>query len=222
MKIKDIPIENQPRERLKRYGINALSDSELLAIILQKGSKKENVIDMCNRLLKKYSLTKLNELSIQELTKINGIGEAKAMQIISLFEFNKRYYKSKKNSFTVKNAKDVYHHMSFLKDKKKECLYCLYLDTKNMIIDKPEIISIGILDASLIHPREVFKEAIRKSAKSLILVHNHPSGDINPSVEDIEVTKRLVEAGHLIDVKVLDHVIIGNGFFSMTEKNILK
>jgi DNA repair protein RadC len=218
MKIKDIPIENQPRERLKRRGVDTLSDAELLAIILQKGSRQENVIDMSNRLLK---IDKLSELSLQELQKIKGIGEAKAMQIIALFEFNKRKSFNKNNTNEITCAKDVYELMSFLKDKKKEHLYGLFLDTKNKIIDKPELITIGILDASLIHPREIFKEAIKKSSKSIILIHNHPSGDTNPSDDDIQITKRLVKAGDVLDVKVLDHVIVGDGFFSFREEKKL-
>jgi DNA repair protein RadC len=218
MKIKDIPIENQPRERLKRNGIDSLSNAELLAIILQKGSKNENVIDLSNRLL---SIPNFNEMSIQELQKIKGIGEAKSMQIKAIFELNKRLGNKQAYNKEITCAKDVYDIMYFLKDKKKEHLYGLYLDTKNKVIDKPELISIGILDASLIHPREIFTQAIRKSAKSMILVHNHPSGDTNPSDEDINVTNRLMDAAKLLEIKLLDHVIIGNEFFSFREKGLL-
>jgi len=215
IKLKDIPLENQPRERLKRSGITSLSDAELLAIILQKGTKGENVIDMCNRVLKEEP----ENLSLQELKKIKGIGEAKAMQIQAIYELAKR--KKKNNSdITIKSANDVYQKMSFLANKKKEYLFCLFLDAKNKIIDKPEEISVGILDASLIHPREIFKEAVKKSSKSIILVHNHPSGDTLPSQDDIKITKRLIKAGEILDVKILDHVIVGDGFFSMLEKGI--
>ena len=213
MKIKDIPLQNQPRERMLRYGESALSDAELLAIILQKGSRKENVVDMCNRLL----CNNLKNMSLQELQEINGIGMAKAMQIKAIFEFSKRQ-KNNNNTTVIKKAEDVYNLMSFLKDKKKEHLYGLYLDAKNKVIEKPELISVGILDASLIHPREIFKEAIRKSAKSVILVHNHPSGDTSPSEEDLEVTDRLVEAAKVLDIQFLDHVIVGDSYYSYREK----
>lgn len=216
MKLKDIPIQNQPRERLLRYGPESLSDAELLAIILQKGSKKENVVDMCNRLLSKNN--NLSDMSLQELQQINGIGQAKAMQIKAIFEFSKRQKNNNNQTNIITRAEDVYELMSFLKNKKKEHLYGLYLDTKNKIIEKPELISIGILDASLIHPREIFKQAIRKSAKSIILVHNHPSGDTQPSNEDIDITERLKEAAKLLDIQFLDHVIIGDGFTSMRER----
>ena len=213
-----IVVKNSLITNRERNGIDSLSNAELLAIILQKGSKNENVIDLSNRLL---SIPNFNEMSIQELQKIKGIGEAKSMQIKAIFELNKRLGNKQAYNKEITCAKDVYDIMYFLKDKKKEHLYGLYLDTKNKVIDKPELISIGILDASLIHPREIFTQAIRKSAKSMILVHNHPSGDTNPSDEDINVTNRLMDAAKLLEIKLLDHVIIGNEFFSFREKGLL-
>jgi len=183
MIIKDIPKENRPRERFQKLGAAALSDAELLAIILQKGTIGENVIDMCNRLISRYGVDKLSELSLKELQEIKGIGPAKAMQIMVLFEFSKRYA----------------------------------LDSKNKII-KDEIISTGILNASLVHPREVFKSAIKESANAIILVHNHPSGDPTPSEEDKRITKILFDAGKFLDIKLLDHVIIGDTYYSFKEK----
>ncbi len=217
MKIKDLPIESQPRERLLRFGVSSLSDAELLAIILQKGTRDENIIDMSNRLLKEN----LSDLSLEEMKKIKGIGDAKAMQIIALYEFSRRNAAKKDSKVMIRNANDIYNIMKYLKEEKKEHLFGIYLDSKNQIIGKPELISLGILDASLVHPREILKEAIRKSAKSFILIHNHPSNSTEPSSEDIEITQRMKESGELLDIKLLDHVIIGEGYFSFRERGML-
>lgn len=218
MKIKEISLENRPRERLKKNGVKVLSDSELLAIILQNGTKKENAIDMCNRLISKYGIDRLSTCSLKELQKINGIGIAKASQILALFEFNKRHNLSKQNGKSIKSPKDVYDYIHpKLNDIDKENFIVLHLDTKNKII-KDEIISIGTLNSSLVHPREVFKSAIKESANSIILVHNHPSGDSKPSIEDKEITEKLYDAGELLNIKVLDHVIIGKDeYYSFNE-----
>jgi|SRR3989344_1069290 len=214
MKIKDIPLENRPIERLQKDGIETLSKAELLAIILKTGNKNENVIDMCNKLLAKYE--NLSKCSLKELQSIKGIGKVKASQILAIFELNKRISLSNKKQI-IKSAKDVFNY-SFLKlNKDKENFMVLYLDTKNKII-KDEIISIGTLNSSLVHPREVFKNAIKESANSIILVHNHPSGDPKPSEEDKRITKIIFNAGEMLSIKVLDHVIIGdNKWFSFRE-----
>jgi len=219
MKIKDIPESNQPRQRLIKKGVEVLSDAELLAIIFQKGTKYENAIDMSNRLISKYGLDKLSSCSIKELQKIKGIGQAKACQILTLFEFNKRHNLAKQNGKTIKSAKDVYEycHSKFI-NADKEHFLVLHLDTCNRII-KDEIISIGTLNSSLVHPREVFKSAIKESSNALILVHNHPSGEAEPSKEDINITDILFKSGELLSIKVIDHVIIGsNGYYSFKEK----
>jgi len=209
MRIKDISLENRPRERMEKQGVSVLSDSELLAVILQKGTKEENVIDMSNRLISKYGVSKLSSCSLKELQEIKGIGKAKASQIIALFEFNKRHSLSKQNGKPIKSAKDVYDYCHpKLNGADKEHFMILHLDTRNKII-KDEIISVGTLNSSIIHPREVFKSAIKESANSIILIHNHPSGDSKPSREDHEITDKLFSAGELLSIKVLDHVIIG-------------
>jgi len=219
MRIKDISKENQPRERFLKNGAMSLSDAELLAVILQKGSKKENVVDMSNRLLSKHGIDKLCDLSLKELQEIDGIGPAKAMQIKALFEFNKRHNLSKQNGKPIKSAKDVYDYASQkLNSNDKEHFMILHLDSKNRII-KDEVISIGTLNASIIHPREIFKSAIKESANSIILVHNHPSGDSEPSAEDEQVTEKLFEAGELLSIKVLDHVIIGKDNYHSFKEN---
>ena len=209
MRIKDISKENRPMERLEKKGASTLSDAELLAVILKTGNKEENVIDMSNRLISKYGISKLSGCSLAELQEIKGIGKVKASQILALFEFNERHNLSKINNNSIKCAKDVYDYcISKLDGKDKEHFMILHLDSKNRII-KDEIISIGILNASIIHPREVFKSAIKESANSIILVHNHPSGDPAPSKEDEDISEKLFEAGNLLDIKVIDHVIVG-------------
>jgi len=230
MKIKDLPDSSKPRERFLKYGPEALSDAELFAILLRTGTRGkknekgelmpgENVIEMSNRLINEYGLDKLLECSLTELQKINGIGPAKAMQILTIAELQKRINQSKKPVKRISCAEDVFNlmHETF-KDKKEEHFYVLMLDTKNNIIAE-QLISKGILDASIIHPREVFKPAIKNSASKIILVHNHPSGDPNPSSEDLEITERLIKAGEEIGISVLDSVILGGDkYWSWKEK----
>lgn len=221
MRIKDISIEGRPRERLFKFGPSALSDAELLAIILQKGTKNENAIDLSNRLIMKFGLDNLSQCSLHELEQIKGIGIAKACQIQALFEINNRNTSSKYGKKPVKCAKDVYNYISpFLKDLKKELFITLHLDSKNAIV-KNDTVSLGTLNASLIHPREIFKSAIKESANSIILVHNHPSGDPSPSEDDKKITEKLISAGELLDIKVLDHVIVGkNSYYSFKEQDL--
>jgi DNA repair protein RadC len=210
MKIKDLPDSSRPRERFLKYGKEALSDAELFAIILRTGTINENVIDMSNRLIKEYSLEKLFDCSLKELQQIKGIGPSKSMQILAMSELGKRYSQSKNPIIKISSAKDVFDYFhERLKDEKQEYFYILILNNANNII-KEEFIPKGVLDSAIIHPREVFKPAIKHSASKIILIHNHPSGNPKPSNEDLEVTKQLIEAGKLIDIKVLDHVIIGN------------
>ena len=222
MKIKDLPDYTKPSSKLLKKGASSLDTPELLAIIFGIGKLGESSVELSSRLLKKYNLDEFEELGFKELVKeINGsrrkdsYSYVKAMQILSLIELSKRYNKLKSGGFKRKItcAKDVY---DLLVDRygslKKEYFICLYLDTKNNII-KEEVVSIGTLNASLVHPREVFKTAIRESANSLILVHNHPSGDVSPSVEDEEITEMLVSAGEKVGIKVLDHLVITKGEF---------
>ena len=217
MKIKDLPDSSRPRERFLKHGPEALSEAELFAILLRtgtrgkKGEKGENVIEMSDRLINEYGLDKLLDSSLVELQKINGIGPTKAMQILTIAELQKRINQSKTPVKKITNAKDVFNLFhDKLKDEKQEHFYVLILNNQNHII-KEEFVSKGVLDSAIVHPREVFKPAIKHSASKIILVHNHPSGNAQPSQEDLEITKKLVEAGKLIDIKVLDHVIIGNG-----------
>jgi DNA repair protein RadC len=210
VKIKDFPKEGRPRERFLNLGPGALSDAELLAIILRTGTKNENVIDVSNRLINEYGLDKLFSCSLEELTKIKGIGPAKAMQIMTIKELAKRNALAINNIKKITSAKDVFNLMKDkLKDQSQENFIALHLNSKLMVL-KEEAISKGILDASIVHPREVFRNAIKSSSHSIIIIHNHPSGDPTPSQEDLDVTRTLIEAGDLLGIKVLDHVIIGS------------
>ena len=219
MKIKEMNEDSRPRERLLKFGIENLSNAEILAIMLRTGSQGENVIEMSNRLINEYGLDKLFECSLIELQKIKGIGPAKAMQILAMFELLKRHNQSKKPIKKITCAEDVFNYFhERLKDKKQEYFYILMLNTQNYIIGE-HLVSKGILDATIIHPREVFKPAIKNSASKIILVHNHPSGDAEPSEDDDEITKKLMSAGEEIGINVLDGVIIGGGgWWSWKEK----
>ena len=208
MIIKKIAIEQRPRERMKAG--NSLNDAELLALLLGSGVKGESAIDMGNRLISENGIDKINFLSLQELMKIKGIGIAKASKLVAAFELSKRVSSGKICEKIVKNPSDIAsHYIEKLRDLKKEHFIAVFLDSKNKII-KDEVISIGTLNSSLVHPREVFKEAIKCSANSVILVHNHPSGSVEPSDEDYRVNKVLVETGNLVGIKVLDHLVVGD------------
>lgn len=223
MKIKEIPWYNRPGIRLKRKGVSSLSDAELLAIVFGRGDKTENAIDMANRVLACNNFDKLSDLSLSELEH-EFRNPVKAMKMVAMFELFRRINRLNKHGFKqkIKTAEDVYHYfVDELHDKKKEYFYALYLDTKNQVIDE-ELVSIGILNASLIHPREVFVTAIKAHCESLIIIHNHPSGDCEPSDNDKDVTKLLVNAGEILGIKVLDHVIVGNNnYISMKEKGFM-
>ena len=220
MKTKEIPWFNQPWTRVKRKDISTLNDAELLAAVLGGGNTKENALDLSNRVLGDYNFNKLANLSLPELRKAFR-KEIPAIKIQAMFEIFRRTNKLAKHGFTkkIETAEDVYNHfVDELKDKKKEHFYALFLDTKNRIIDE-SLISVGILDASLIHAREVFSPAIKVCSRSVILVHNHPSGDCTPSKEDEEVTRVLRDAGEILGVSLLDHFIIGRyGYSSMKAK----
>jgi DNA repair protein RadC len=222
--IKDIPIEDRPRERLLKYGPEVLSNGELLAIILRTGAKSESAINVANRLINSsQGLRFLVESSVQELSKTKGIGNAKAAQIKAAVELGKRLkgYRSGEEK-KINRPEDVVELvMEDMRYLNKEYLRVIFLNTKNIIIESKDI-SIGSLNASIVHPREVYSEAIKRSSSSIVICHNHPSGDPTPSQEDINITKRLAEVGKLVGIELLDHIIIGDGsYISLKEKGIL-
>ena len=222
MKIKDLPDSSKPRERFLKHGPEALSDAELFAIILRTGLVGENVMEMANRLISKFGLVNLFDCSLKELQEIKGIGPSKAMQLLAIAELGKRYDQEKNSIKKITCAEDVFKLFhKRLKDKKQEHFYVLMLSTKNHIIGE-QLISKGILDASILHAREVFKLAIKNSTSRIILVHNHPSGDPTPSKEDLEITEKLMKVGEELGIKVLDHVIIGREeFWSWKENKVI-
>jgi DNA repair protein RadC len=226
MNIKDMQDSSRPREKFLKYGPKNLSEAELFAIILRTGTrgkigeKGDNIIEVSNKLIKEYPLERLFDCSLNELQSIKGIGQTKAMQILAISELGKRYNSSKNPIKKISSAKDVFEYFKEkLRDEKQENFYVLMLNNQNIII-KEELISKGVLDAAIIDPREVFKPAIKSSSAKIIIIHNHPSGNPEPSKEDIELTNILIESGNLLRIKVLDHVIIGeNEYWSWIENH---
>ncbi len=218
--IKDLPRVERPREKLMRYGPEKLSNSELLAILLRSGKKGENVVELASKILKRFRADKLPYLTFDELKDYPGLGPAKACEIVACFELGKRLLKGKKARIYLK-PKEVWEELKDIRDNKKEHFVIFYLDSRNQEI-KREIISVGSLNANLVHPREVFEPAIRNLAAQIILAHNHPSGDPEPSEDDITITKKLVEAGKIMGIEVIDHIIVvKNGFLSFKDKNLI-
>ena len=221
--IHDLPVEERPRERLVKFGEQALSVQELLQLILGRGIAGESVAVTAQKLLTRFgNLQKLSDASIEELSLTKGIGPAKAAQIKAVFEIGRRFstqtvpYKSKE----LTDPEKVYRLIkSRLKDYAREHFYIIPLNSRNYSIAE---VSVGSLNASIVHPREVFAEAVKNKAASVIFAHNHPSGDPEPSEEDLVITKRLVEAGKIMDIEVLDHVIVAkDAFFSFKNKGLL-
>ena len=223
VKIKDIPIEDRPRERLINYGAESLSNEELLSIILKTGSKNKSAKDLASFVLHKINgLKNLNELNLEKLRKIDGIGDAKACTILAIIELNKRVNKKVDsiNNIKFNNCEVVYeYYKDKLKDKKQEHFYCIYLDNNKRII-KDKLLYIGTINYSVVHPREIFKEAYLLSASAIICVHNHPTGNINPSNQDLDVTRDLIDIGNLLGIKIVDHIIIGyDNYYSFLQNN---
>ena len=211
--IHDLPTSERPRERLQKLGADALSAQEILALILGRGIAGESVMVTAQRLLSQFgNLKGIANASVEELSQVKGIGLAKASQIKAAFELANRLegYSEAGDKPLVKTPEEVVNLVrSRLKGKKKEYFLALLLDTRNQLIKVSEI-SVGSLDSNIVHPREVFKEAISASAASVIFVHNHPSGDPTASEDDIKLTKRLAQTGEIVGIDVLDHVIIGD------------
>jgi len=211
--IKELPKMDRPYEKLERLGANILSDAELLAIIIKTGNKQETSVDIARKILYKEGLEFLKKATMEQLMDIRGIGRVKALQLLALRELSLRMSEVAiiEDTNAISSPLDVTNYlMERMRYLKKEVFKILILNNKNRII-REEDVSVGSIDQTIVHPREVFYEAIKSLAKSVILIHNHPSGDPTPSKNDIETTKRLCECGKLLGIKVLDHIIIGNG-----------
>lgn len=219
-KIKDIPKIDRPREKLEKYGPEKLSTTELLSILLRTGTKGMNVVELAGKIVKKFPNGDLANVEFGELKKTFGLGKTKTCEIIACFELGRRFLKDKKAELIL-SPKDVWENLQDIRDNKKEHFVVFYLDARNQKIQR-EIISVGILNANLIHPREVFEPAICHTAAQILIAHNHPSGDTKPSDDDIAVTKRLVEAGKILGIEVADHVIVSeNSFLSLKCEGLL-
>ncbi len=213
-------MKEQPREKLSRLGPEGLKNSELLALLLRTGYKGKNVFMLADGILKKYPEKVLFEMPYNQLSKIKGIGKSKAASIIAGYELGKRL-QDKKTRATISTPNDVLNLVDEIRTRKKEHFVALYMNARNELVHK-EIISIGILDASIVHPREVFAPAIEKRASSIILVHNHPSGNNSPSDNDCDLTRRLIESGKILGIEVLDHIIVTeNDYYSMKENELI-
>ncbi|MDK2885502.1 MAG: repair protein RadC [Thermosipho sp. (in: thermotogales)] len=212
----------KPREKLINEGPENLSTEELIAILLRTGSKGQDVLKTSKLLLETFdnSLVKISKATINELNKIKGMGEAKATTIFAAMELAKRFLKEDRSGKMLNTPEKVYEYCLDMKHLDQEVVRVIFLNSKLYEISFKDI-SIGLADSSLAHPREIFKEAIKNGAVYIILVHNHPSGDVLPSKDDKILTQKVKEAGHIIGIKLLDHIIIGNGFYSFKHNNLI-
>ena len=218
-KIKDIPLTERPRERLKEVGASNLTDRELLAIILKTGTKDKSVNDLALDILKKYNLIDLKDITISNLTSIKGIGEVKAIELITAIELGKRIFlKESKKLTKLENPKAIWESSKYLfNGLKQEKFYCYYFNSKQELIER-KLIFMGTINSATTHTREIFKEAYKYSASSIVCLHNHPSNDPTPSKEDILFTERLMRTGTIQGIPVVDHIIVGDdSFYSFYE-----
>jgi DNA repair protein RadC len=210
-KIKQLPSFERPREKLLRYGETKLTDAELLAIIFGTGKKGEDVLTLTENFLKKTDEEKLKELTVKEIKNLQNLGKVKSCQLLALLELGRRWF-GKQQKKEIIHPKDIWEELWQYREQKKEHFFVYYLDVRNCI-----------LNSTLAHPREIFEPAVRHLAAQIILVHNHPSGDATPSEEDLLLTKRLIKAGKILGIEVLDHVIITkDGYFSFAEKKLME
>lgn len=220
-RIKDIPINERPRERLNSVGKENLTDKELISIILKNGFKDKNVEDIAIELLNIYSLNELKDIEIEDLIKIKGIGIAKATELVASIELGKRIYlKEELKGKLLSSPKEIWKDAKYiLNGKKQEHFYCYYFNNKQQLI-KRKLVYIGTINSSITHTREIFKEAYKLSASSIVCIHNHPSDDTTPSKADLEFTKRLIQTGNIQGIPVLDHIIVGDtNYYSFYEHN---
>ncbi len=222
--IKELPAQERPRERLIAIGEESLSDAELLGIIIRDGTPEDSAVDLAEKLLARYGdFRNLATKTVAELSKIRGIGKARAAQVKATLAIARRYNSTPlRSGDQIRSSSDVYQHFhERLRDRKQETFLVVLLDSKNRIVKDLQI-SVGSLSSSLVHPREVFSPAIKESAASVIFVHSHPSGDPAPSAEDLELTRRLEEVAEVVGIKVLDHIIVGAGrYTSLKDKGLM-
>ncbi len=222
--IRDHQKDDRPRERLLNNGACSLSNRELLAILLRTGSQQESVLQLAGSVLEKFEgLRKMRDASLEELTQLKGIGTAKAAQLFAAIELGRRLnHLEFEKGFVIRTPDDIANYlMQEMRFLPQEHFVVLFLNSKNQIIHKQSIF-IGSLNRSIVHPREIFREAVRRMAANVVCAHNHPSGDPTPSSEDIDVTQRLVECGRIMGIEILDHIIIGeNKFVSLREEGYI-
>jgi len=221
-RIKDLPKIERPREKLISKGPQNLKDEELLAILLRTGREGKNVLEIAKQILSRYSKKRLLKLSYEDLIKIKGIDFAKACTLLAAQELVKRALAAGEEILPkIESTKDVIAQFGYLREKSREHLAGLYLNARNEMLFKKHLF-VGTLDANICHPREIFEHALEQNAASVILVHNHPSGDPEPSQDDLEITKRLTEAGKIMGIDILDHIIISKTkVFSFKEKKLI-
>lgn len=223
MMIRELPKFERPREKLINNGVSSLSNIELIALILRSGNSKCSVIELSKQVLNMIEkIQDLREININDLIKIPGIKEAKATTLIAAIELGKRLEKVSTLKYKIESCHDIYNLMKHLKSYEQEHFYCIHLNTKMFVIKK-ELIYIGTVNELTIHPREIFKNAIKNNASYIAIVHNHPSGNPEPSSADNMATKLLMEASKILHIEIIDHIIIGNdSFYSYREKDIIK
>ncbi|WP_251942821.1 MULTISPECIES: RadC family protein [Staphylococcus] len=224
MRINELADYQKPKERMLNHGASELSHAELLAILINTGRKGYSSLDIAHELLRSVSnLKELKSLSLNDLNQIKGVGVYKALTLKAAFELGERMHSgSVEEKVQINSPKDVANYMmAKMEHLKQEQLVVLFLDAKNVVF-KQKIIFIGTLNSSIVHPREIFNEAIKQSSHSIILIHNHPSGEVTPSNEDIETTKRLIQCGAIIGIEILDHIIIGDHqYLSLAEEGYI-
>ena len=222
--MKNMPLSERPREKIYKYGASSLSTAELIATVIKVGTKDKSALELANSVLSisNKKTDSLLDLSIEELMDVKGIGIAKATQILAAIELGKRANNNKIDRLKVTHPEVLFEHLiEDMSHLKREHFNVVLLDNGNYIIEIYNA-SIGTLNSALVHPREVYKQAIRRSSASVILVHNHPSGDIKPSVQDIGVTERLVDCGKILGIEVLDHIIIGkHDYYSFKQNGLI-
>ena len=224
-RIKDLPLDDRPREKLILRGPQNLTDAELLAILLRTGSKKESVLNLAHSIITEVgNLAVLASKNVSELSKIYGIGKDKAATLVAAFEFSRRIdFKSKwYHDKKITSPDDIGElFVPLLRDELQEKFYVICLSSANKII-RHELLFVGTLNSSLVHPREIFKTALNNNSANIILLHNHPSGNLEPSDEDIKMTRKIIEAGKLLDINVFDHIIVaGDNFTSLMQKRLI-